>query len=64
MRSKKSFTPLSLKQFYRWLGLCLSENNALRPSSIGNMKLQEFKDAFERGDTKIVEVQGNLYSFF
>ena len=59
--SKGSFSKGNLHRFYAWLTFSLSKSNALRPSSIGNMKLDEFQNAFQRPSLRIVCVEGNLY---
>ena len=56
--SKKSYSELHLKMFLIWIAFHLSKTNALRPSSIGNMKINEFNNAFTRGSLRIVCVEG------
>lgn len=58
--NRQNLRTLSLKYFYRWLGFAMTANNALRPSSIANMKYAEYVEAYERGNTKVVVVSGNL----
>ena len=64
--NRQSLTLKSLVSFYRWLSFALTMNNALRPSSIGNMKVSEYEQAFARGSTKVVVVEGyfKLFGFF
>ena len=68
IKSARSLSPTSLQHFYCWLGFSMAANNALRPSSIGNMTTSEYDHSFHRhdeemGSVKIVEVQGNVLLF-
>ena len=60
----KTLDSKSLKLFYRWLGLAFSANNALRPSSVGNMRVSEYKEAYLRDDMKVVVVEGKSITNF
>ena len=55
--SRKNYSKVNLGNFYIWLTFYLSRANALRPSSIGNMKLRELNDAFKRPGVRIVCVE-------
>ena len=57
---RSTYTNDSLNKFLTWLAFNLSKSNALRPSSIGNMKVSEFLQPFSRESTKIVCVEGLL----
>lgn len=55
---KDTFTENNMRRFYIWIAFYFSSTNALRPSSIGNMKHKEFMNAFKRNELKIVCVEG------
>lgn len=59
--SKESFSKDNLHKFYIWLAFNLSKSNALRPSSMGNMTIEEFNDCFDRKIMKIVCVEGGPF---
>lgn len=58
--SGKTFSPDALRKFFTWLAFSLCKSNALRPSSIANMKVKEFDECITRDNLKIVCVEGMI----
>ena len=59
--SKSNFNKANMNKFFIWLAFYFSKTNAVRPSSIGNMKECEFKSFLKREELKIVCVEGKCY---